>query len=81
MSKVEIDSLQLTHVPVMETGLLNRKPVGEVFAAIVNPKITTQFWFTRGSGRLDASESVSPRCRDAIAAGKNRLQHIPGSLA
>ena len=58
MSKIETDSLQLTHVPVMETGMLMRRPVAEVFAAIVNPEITTQFWFTRSSGRLDAAKPV-----------------------
>ncbi len=33
-------------------AMLIRKPAAEVFEAIVNPAITSRFWFTRGSGRL-----------------------------
>ena len=47
-----MDNPQITQVPVMKTGMLIRKPVAEVFEAFVNPEITTQFWFTRSSGRL-----------------------------
>ena len=38
--------------------MLVRKPVSEVFEAIVNPKITTQFWFTKSTGRLDKNARV-----------------------
>ena len=51
-------NLQLTQVPIATTGMLIRKPVGEVFEAIVNPDITTKFWFTRSSGRLDPGRQV-----------------------
>jgi uncharacterized protein YndB with AHSA1/START domain len=53
-----MDTLQLTHAPVMETGMLIRKPAAEVFEAFVNPDITTRFWFTKGSGRLEAGRQV-----------------------
>ena len=33
--------------------MLIRKPVAEVFEAFVDPAITSRFWFTRGSGRLE----------------------------
>jgi uncharacterized protein YndB with AHSA1/START domain len=33
--------------------LLIRKPVAAVFEAFVDPAITTRFWFTKGSGRLE----------------------------
>ena len=52
MSSSQTESLHLTRITVTETGMLIRKPVAEVFEAIVNPEITTQFWFTRSSGRL-----------------------------
>jgi uncharacterized protein YndB with AHSA1/START domain len=42
------ESLQLTHVPIVETGMLIRKPVADVFEAIVNPAITTRFWYEHG---------------------------------
>ncbi len=53
-----MDNLQLKHVPMMKTGMLIRKPVADVFEAFVNPDITTKFWFTKGSGRLEAGKQV-----------------------
>src|SRR6185436_12868756 len=53
-----MDNLHLTRVPVMMTGMLIRKPVSEVFDAFVNPAITTKFWFTKSSGRLEAGKQV-----------------------
>ena len=50
--------LHLTQVPIAKTGMLIRRPVAEVFEAIVNPRVTTKLWFTRSSGRLDAGEQV-----------------------
>jgi uncharacterized protein YndB with AHSA1/START domain len=50
--------LQLTHVPVAKTAMLIRKPAADVFEAFVNPEITTKFWFTRSSGRLEVGRSV-----------------------
>jgi len=51
-------NLQLTHIPVMKTGMVIRRPAAEVFEAFVNPDITTQFWFTRSSGRLEPGTQV-----------------------
>jgi uncharacterized protein YndB with AHSA1/START domain len=53
-----MNNLQLTHVPTAKTGMLIRKPASDVFEAIVNPDITTKFWFTRSSGRLEPGEPV-----------------------
>jgi uncharacterized protein YndB with AHSA1/START domain len=53
-----MEELKLTQVPVTNTGMLIRKPVAEVFEAFVNPDITTKFWFTKGSGRLEAGKQV-----------------------
>jgi len=55
---VSMNNLQLTQVPVVKTGMLIRKPVADVFEAFINPDITTQFWFTKGSGRLEAGKQV-----------------------
>jgi len=38
--------------------MLIRKPVAEVFEAFINPDITSKFWFTKGSGRLEAGKQV-----------------------
>jgi uncharacterized protein YndB with AHSA1/START domain len=50
--------LRLKRVPITKTGMLIRKPVADVFEAIVNPDITTEFWFTKGSGRLELGKQV-----------------------
>jgi uncharacterized protein YndB with AHSA1/START domain len=35
-----------------------RRRSGEVFEAFVNPDITTKFWFSKGSGRLEVGKQV-----------------------
>jgi uncharacterized protein YndB with AHSA1/START domain len=45
--------------PIVRAEMLIRRPVKEVFHAFVNPNITSKFWFTRGSGRLEQNKSVS----------------------
>jgi len=39
--------------------MLIRKPVAEVFEAFLNPEVTTKFWFTRSSGRLEAGKELT----------------------
>lgn len=48
----------LTKPPEARTGMLIRKPAAAVFEAFVNSEITTRFWFTNGSGRLDSGRRV-----------------------
>jgi len=43
---------------VAKTEMLIRKPVAEVFNAFVDPAITSKFWFTRGSARLEAGKTA-----------------------
>ena len=50
--------MNITHVPVANTGMLIRKPVAEVFEAFVDPAITSRFWFSHGSARLQAGRQV-----------------------
>jgi uncharacterized protein YndB with AHSA1/START domain len=52
-------NLQLTQVPIAEAGMLIRKPVAEVFEAFVDPAITSRFWFTQSTGRLEAGKRVT----------------------
>ncbi|WP_105436921.1 SRPBCC family protein [Neorhizobium sp. T25_13] len=49
---------QITRIPIAKTGMLVRKPVEHVFEAIVNPDITTKFWFSKGSGRLETGKAA-----------------------
>jgi uncharacterized protein YndB with AHSA1/START domain len=51
--------MTLKHPPVASAAMLIRKPIAEVFEAIINPDITTKFWFTQGSGRLEAGTQVA----------------------
>jgi uncharacterized protein YndB with AHSA1/START domain len=53
-----VNNLELKRVPVAKTGMLIRKPVADVFEAFINPDITTKFWFTKSSGRLEAGKEV-----------------------
>jgi uncharacterized protein YndB with AHSA1/START domain len=53
-----MDNLQLSQVPTTKTGMLIRRPVADVFEAFINPEITTKFWFTRSSGRLEVGKQV-----------------------
>lgn len=50
--------MEITQVPVAKAGLLIRRPVAEVFEAFIDPAITSKFWFTKGSGPLDAGQCV-----------------------
>ncbi|MEQ1585390.1 MAG: SRPBCC family protein [Cyclobacteriaceae bacterium] len=38
--------------------MLIRKPVLEVFEAFINPDITTKFWFTKSSGRIEPGKNL-----------------------
>jgi uncharacterized protein YndB with AHSA1/START domain len=53
-----MDNLQLTQIPTSKTGMLIRKPAAEVFEAFIDPEITTKFWFTKSSGRLEVDRQV-----------------------
>jgi uncharacterized protein YndB with AHSA1/START domain len=53
-----MDDLRLTEAPIAETALLIRRPVSEVFDAFIDPAVTAKFWFTNGSGRLEAGKTV-----------------------
>jgi uncharacterized protein YndB with AHSA1/START domain len=48
----------LTETPAARTGMLIRKPVTEVFEAIINPEVTTQFWFTKSTGKLEVGKKI-----------------------
>jgi uncharacterized protein YndB with AHSA1/START domain len=47
-----------TEQPAAKTGMLIRRPVAEVFEAFINPDITSKFWFTNSTGRLEAEKQI-----------------------
>jgi uncharacterized protein YndB with AHSA1/START domain len=44
--------------PVARAEMQIRRPPGEVFEAFADPAITSRFWFTSGSGRLEPGARV-----------------------
>jgi uncharacterized protein YndB with AHSA1/START domain len=50
--------MRIEHKPSATAEMLIRKPVAEVFEAFVNPDITTKFWFTKSSGRLEVGKQI-----------------------
>ena len=50
--------MTLATPPVVKTQMLVRRPVEEVYEAFVDPAITTRFWFTKSSGRLEPGAEV-----------------------
>jgi uncharacterized protein YndB with AHSA1/START domain len=50
--------LVLTQVPAVQHGMIVHRPVEEVFRAMVDPEVTTRFWFTRSSGPVVAGAHV-----------------------
>jgi uncharacterized protein YndB with AHSA1/START domain len=44
--------------PIATAQMVIRRPAAVVFEAVVDPAVTCRFWFTRGSGRLEAAKRV-----------------------
>jgi uncharacterized protein YndB with AHSA1/START domain len=49
---------QLKEVTAAQTAMLIRRPAADVFEALVNPDLTTKFWFTKSTGRLEPNRKV-----------------------
>ena len=43
---------------IVETQMLIRKPVATVFEAFIDPAVTTNFWFTKSSGKLEVGKKI-----------------------
>lgn len=50
--------MDLATPPVADTALLIRRPPEVVFEAFADPAVTTKFWFTKGSRRLEPGAKV-----------------------
>ncbi|MGE6395221.1 SRPBCC family protein [Chryseobacterium scophthalmum] len=42
----------------VQAQMLIRKPIQEVFEAFIDPEITTNFWFTKSTGKLEEGETI-----------------------
>lgn len=47
------------NIKCTEARMLIRKPVEEVFQAFIDPELTKNFWFTKGTGKLQVNEPVT----------------------
>lgn len=43
----------------VEAQMLIRRPVSEVFQAFIDPAITTNFWFTKSTGKLEIGKTIT----------------------
>ena len=68
--------MELPHAPTAEAGMLIRRSVAEVFEAIVDPAVTTKFWFTHSSGRLGEGKPVKWEWRMYGASTKVEVSEI-----
>jgi uncharacterized protein YndB with AHSA1/START domain len=48
----------VVNAPTVTAQMLIRRPVAEVFEAFIDPEITTKFWFTKSSGRLEPGKEI-----------------------
>lgn len=48
-----------TQIPMAECQMMIRKPVSKVFQAFIDPKVTTKFWFTKSSGKLEKGSTIT----------------------
>lgn len=44
--------------PIVKVQMMIRKPIDVVFEAMVNPDITSRFWFTKSSGRVEPGKTL-----------------------
>ena len=44
---------------IVEAQMLIRKPAAQVFEAFIDPSITRNFWFTKGSGKLEPGKTIT----------------------
>lgn len=61
--------------------MLIRKPIQEVFEAFIDPEITTNFWFTKSTGKLEEGKTITWEWEMYGAKSEVKvLQIIPNQL-
>lgn len=65
----------------VQAQMLIRKPIQEVFEAFINPEITTNFWFTKSTGKLEEGKTITWEWEMYDAKSEVKvLQIIPNQL-
>ena len=49
----------MANAPEAKAQMLIRRPAGDVFEAFADPGITSRFWFSKGSARLESGANVT----------------------
>lgn len=47
------------NIKCAEAQMMIRKPAAQVFEAFIDPELTKNFWFTKGSGKLEVNKKVT----------------------
>lgn len=68
--------MTLEHAPRVKVQMLIRRPVAEVFEAFVDPAITSKFWFTKSSGRLEPGNTITWEWEMYGASTQVRVQAV-----
>jgi uncharacterized protein YndB with AHSA1/START domain len=56
---VKEQNMILQDEPIARAEMLIRKPAANVFEAFIDPAITSKFWFTRSSGRVEEGAELT----------------------
>jgi uncharacterized protein YndB with AHSA1/START domain len=65
----------------VQAQMLIRKPIQKVFEAFIDPEITTNFWFTKSTGKLEEGKTITWEWEMYGAKSEVKvLQIIPNKL-
>lgn len=65
----------------VQAQMLIRKPIQEVFEAFIDPEITTNFWFTKSTDKLEEGKTITWEWEMYSAKSEVKvLQIIPNKL-
>lgn len=65
----------------VQAQMLIRKPIQKVFEAFIDPEITTNFWFTKSTGKLEEGKTITWEWEMYGAKSEVKvLQIIPNQL-
>lgn len=68
--------MEKSKLPTVECQMMIRKPASEVFQAFIDPAITTKFWFTKSSGRLEVGKTITWEWEMYNASGDVKVNEI-----
>jgi uncharacterized protein YndB with AHSA1/START domain len=70
------ETIMTSNAIEVKAELLIRKPVSDVFEAMVNPEITSRFWFTGSTGRVESGKEIEWTWSMYNATAKVSIQRV-----